>query len=101
MKTSYAATAPSAPRFRDHTVWLGRALSGLVILFFVLDAGVKLPPVQPVIDTMRELGWPHDADTARGLGALMLGVVALYAYRPTALLGAILMTGYLGGAVAT
>ena len=82
-------------------LWTGRVLSGLVILFFLLDAGMKLPPLQPVTDTMAELGWAADAPTTRALGVLMLAIVGLYAYRPTSLLGAILMTGYLGGAVAT
>lgn len=82
-------------------LWTGRALSGLVILFFMVDGGMKLPPAQPVTDAMAALGWPTDPLTARALGVLMLGIVALYAYPRTAILGAILMTGYLGGAVAT
>lgn len=83
------------------SLWTGRALSGLVILFFLLDAAIKLPPLQPVTETMVQLGWPADAGTARALGVLMLASIALYAYPPTALLGAILVTGYLGGAIAT
>ena len=50
---------------------------------------------------MAQLGWPADAGTARALGILMLVSIALYAYPPTAFLGAVLITGYLGGAVAT
>lgn len=83
------------------SLWTGRVLSGLVILFFLMDAAMKIPPVQPVVDTMGQLGWPTDAGTARILAALMLGSVALYAWRPTSVLGAVLMTAYLGGAVAT
>ncbi len=82
-------------------LWTGRIFSGLVIVFFLLDAAIKIPPLQPVIDTMAALGWPADAGTARLLGLLMLGPILLYAYPPTALLGAILVTAYLGGAVAT
>ena len=47
------------------------------------------------------LGWPDDAGTARLLGALLLSITALYAVRRTSIVGAILLTGYLGGAVAT
>jgi hypothetical protein len=68
---------------------------------FLLDAAMKLPPLQPVVDTMAQLGWPADAGTARTLGLVMIVSILLYAYPRTSLLGAILITGYLGGAVAT
>ena len=96
-----ATTTLSAPSRHTTLLWTGRILSGVVILFFLLDAAIKLPPLQPVIDAMGELGWPSDATTARALGVLMIAIVMLYAYPPTSLLGAILMTAYLGGAVAT
>ena len=83
------------------SLWAGRILSGLVVLFFALDAGMKIPPLQPVIDTMGPLGWPTDAGTSRTLAALLLVATALYAWPRTAVLGAILITAYLGGAVAT
>ena len=95
------ATAGPAALSGPTSLWTGRALSGLVIGFFLLDAAIKLPPLQPVIDTMTELGWPSDPATARALGALMIASALLYAYPPTAVLGAIIMTAYLGGAVAT
>lgn len=99
---NYAAAAPlSAPSTSNLSRWVGRACSGLVILFFLLDAAMKLPPLQPVVDTMAELGWPSDPATARALGVLIIASVLLYAFRPTSILGAILITGYLGGAVAT
>jgi hypothetical protein len=98
---SIAAAALSPPLSRSASLWTGRTLSGLVILFFLLDSAIKLPPLQPVTDTMAQLGWPADAGTARTLGILMLVSIALYAYPPTAFLGAVLITGYLGGAVAT
>ncbi len=82
-------------------LWTGRVLSGLAILFFLMDAAIKIPPIPPVIDTMGQLGWPTDAGTVRILAALMLGSAALYAWRPTSVLGAVLLTAYLGGAVAT
>lgn len=79
----------------------GLALSGLVVAFLLLDGAIKLVPLRPVTDTLAQLGWPNDAATARGLGALLLGIAALYAHPRTAPLGAVLLTGYLGGAVAT
>ena len=96
--TAPAAITPAAPR---QATWVGRLLSGLVVAFFVLDGAMKLVPLQPVIDTMGALGWPTDGATRWALGGTMLAAAALYAHPRTALLGAILMTGYLGGAVAT
>lgn len=79
----------------------GWALSGLAILFLIMDAGMKLAVAQPVIDTTATLGWPVDAGTLRLLGLLLLVPTLLYAWPRTAPLGAVLLTGYLGGAVAT
>lgn len=98
----HAATM-SRPALRSgsSSLWAGRVLSGLVVLFFILDSAMKIPPLQPVIDTMGPLGWPTDPGTTRMLAVLLLVPTALYAWRPTAVLGAILITAYLGGAVAT
>ena len=82
-------------------IWSGRILSGLVIAFLTLDGAIKLVPLSVVTDTMGQLGWPSDVATARLLGALTLGSTLLYALPRTAVLGAILLTAYLGGAVAT
>lgn len=90
-----------AGAFERKMSWAGRVVSGLAILFLVLDGAIKLVPLQVVIDTNAQLGWPTDAGTLRALGALMLAATLLYAMPRTALLGAILLTGYLGGAVAT
>lgn len=100
MDHTVAAPIPTPSR-QNASLWIGRTFSGLVIAFFLLDGVMKLPPLQPVIDAMGDLGWPAGAASARALGVMMIAIVLLYAYRPTALLGAILMTAYLGGAVAT
>jgi hypothetical protein len=92
--TSDVSTTPAA------LVWTGRIFSGLVIVFLLMDAAMKLVPLQPVIDTMRDLGFESTDALARGLGILLLVCTALYAFPRTALLGAILLTGYLGGAMA-
>ena len=90
------STVASAPAF----VWLGRVLSGLVIAFLVGDGVIKLVPIQPVTDTLQGLGFNATATLARGLGVLLLVCTLLYAIPRTSLLGAVLLTGYLGGAIA-
>jgi len=82
-------------------VWVGRILSGLAIAFFVMDAVMKLIQPQFVIDSTRGIGWPADPVTLSILGCLLLISTALYLFPRTAVLGAILLTGYLGGAVAS
>lgn len=96
MPTDTLAAHPSRA-----ALWTGRVLSGLVILFLVFDGAIKLVPIRPVTDTMAQLGWPADAGTARLLGTLTLVAMLLYAVPRTSVLGAILLTGYLGGAIAT
>ena len=92
-----AATKPAT----DVKTWMGRVLSGLVIAFFIFDGGIKLAPLSIVTETMQQLGYPSSATLARGLGVLLLACTALYVIPQTSILGAILLTGYLGGAIAT
>ena len=82
-------------------LWAGRALSGIAILFFAMDGAMKLARLPMVAEASAGLGWPADAATLYTLAALLLGSAVLYAIPRTAVLGAILLTGYLGGAVAT
>ena len=82
-------------------LWTGRVLSGLVILFLTVDGAIKLVPIQPVIDSLRELGYPTTVSFARFLGVVTLVGTALYAWPRTSLLGAVLLTGLMGGAIAT
>ena len=81
--------------------WTGRVLSGLVVVFLTLDGALKVAALPVVTATMAQLGWPDDAGTARMLGVLTLGGTLLYAWPRTAVVGAILLTAYLGGAIAT
>jgi DoxX-like family len=90
------ATAASRP-----AIWLGRALSGLVILFMLLDGAIKLVPWPIVTETMDRMGYGSNESLARCLGIISLTCTALYAVPPTSFVGAILMTGYLGGAMAS
>ena len=83
------------------TLWAGRVLSGIAVLFLIVDGAIKLVPIQPVIDSLRELGYPATEAFARLLGVLTLLCTALYAWPRTALLGAVLLTGIMGGAIAS
>lgn len=78
-------------------LWTGRILSGLVIVFLLFDGAIKLIPLDIVIETSRQLGIP--TDLAVTLGVLTLIGTVLYAWPRTSVLGAILLTGYLGGAI--
>jgi hypothetical protein len=98
--TSYTATAQDDPR-SGGIVWTGRALSALVVLFLLFDGAIKLVPLQVVIDTVIPLGWPADPVMWRALGVVLIASALLYAHPRTAVLGALLITAYLGGAVAT
>ena len=79
--------------------WAGRALSGLGVLFLLFDSTGKLLQVQPVIEGTLQLGYPRDLVFT--LGALLLACVLVYLNPRTSVLGAVLLTAYLGGAVAT
>lgn len=81
-------------------LWIGRVLSGLSVAFLLLDAAMKLVPLRQVTEAMQGLGFAEDASLARGLGVLLLVCTLLYAVPRTAPLGALLLTGYLGGAIA-
>jgi hypothetical protein len=79
--------------------WTGLVMSGLAIAFLLFDAAIKLVPIAPVIETMAALGYPPGLE--RGLGILVLVCTLLYAMPRTAALGAVLLTGLFGGAMAT
>lgn len=80
--------------------WTGFAMSAVVVLFLLVDAGMKLAAVRPVLEAGDQIGFPGVV-MARTLGAVLLACILLYVFPATTLLGAILLTAYLGGAVAT
>jgi hypothetical protein len=90
------ATAPVALARRR----TGLVLSGLAILFFIMDAGGKLIAPEAMIAHTPPLGLPADVGFYRLLGGILALCTALHAWPRTALLGAILLTGFLGGAIA-
>ena len=91
---------PNANPVSPVRLWTGRILSGLVIAFLLFDAAGKIVLIQPVIEGMKHLGFPDSPELARGLGLLLLACTLLYAVPRTSLVGAVLLTGYLGGAIA-
>src|ERR1700733_4771411 len=79
--------------------WAGWGMSGLMILFMLFDGVSKLALERHVVEATTRIGYP--LDVIRPLGALSLACTLLYAIPRTAILGAILLTGYLGGAIAS
>ena len=77
--------------------WTGQILSALGVLFLAFDATIKLIGIRPVLDSELVLGLP--AGLSFKLGVLEIILLALYLVRPTRVLGALLWTGYLGGAL--
>jgi len=81
------------------TLWAGRIISALPILFLLMDGVMKLVRPVVVVETTVKLGYP--AAVILPLGIVLLVCTILYAVPRTSVLGAILLTGYLGGAVAS
>ncbi len=83
----------------EKRLWASRIMSGVVVLFLLFDGVTKVMTITPVVEGMRKLGYP--VPLAPVIGAILLICVVLYVIPRTAPLGAILLTGYLGGAVAS
>ncbi|WP_437755696.1 DoxX family protein [Sorangium sp. So ce1389] len=103
-QTGVALDAPvtgatrDAPRSRK-ALWAGRILSGLAVLFLAFDAVGKLLQPREVVEGTTTLGYP--ASVIFPLGVVQLVCLAFYLAPRTAVLGSVLWTGYLGGAIAT
>jgi hypothetical protein len=80
-------------------VWAGRILTGLSGAFLLVDSGGKLAQLQPVMEGSVSLGYPPSV--VFGLGVVLMACTLLYLVPRTAAVGAVLLTGYLGGAIAT
>src|SRR5690348_379482 len=92
-------SAPSAVPVSSARRWSGRIVSALAVLFLVFDGGIKVLQLAPAVDGSVQLGYP--AHLVLGLGLLELACLAVYVLPRCSALGAVLLTGYLGGAVAT
>jgi hypothetical protein len=91
------AASPAAAPARAR--WAGRALTGVAVLFLTFDMTIKLVGAREAVDGTVQLGWaPHHLPI---LGVIQLACLVVYLVPRTAPLGAVLWTGYLGGAIAT
>ncbi len=94
---SVVPLSPALPSRR--ALWTGRVLSGVAVLFLTFDAAAKLFLAPEAVTGTATLGW--SAHLLPALGLIQLACLALYLVPRTALLGAVLWTGYFGGAIAT
>jgi DoxX-like family len=95
LNKSDAITAPASKKM----LWAGRSVSALIVLFLLFDSLVKLMQLSLAVEPTIRLGYPESL--VLGIGIVELVCLVVYAIPPTSILGAILLTGYLGGATAT
>lgn len=95
----FAGASTTSKAGSKGALWTGRALSGVAVLFLAVDSVGKLLQVQPVVAGTIELGYP--AHVVFSLGVILLLCVVAYVIPSTSAVGAVLLTGYLGGAIAT
>jgi hypothetical protein len=91
------STTQAAP-ISTKRLWTGRVLTTLIVLFFIFDGVIHILKPPPVVEAFKELGLPLRLSVP--IAIVELACLALYAIPQTCILGAILLTGYLGGAVA-
>ena len=96
METTLSNPAIVTTKTRLVVSW---GLTGLVALFLTFDGAIKLLGIAPVVESFQQLGYP--VSLAGTLGLLQLACLALYLFPRTAPLGAVLLTGFLGGAIST
>ena len=100
LATSNASNATTTTtNHNNRRLWTGRILSGIVVLFLLFDCAIKLLQLPAAVEGTIQLGYP--ATVLFGLGVVLLLCVVTYLVPRTALIGAVLLTGYLGGAIAT
>lgn len=80
-------------------IWTGRILWALAVSFFIFDAAIHIANIAPVVEASKQLGF--DPNIMPAIGLVQLACLILYLVPRTAPLGAVLLTGYLGGAVIT
>jgi hypothetical protein len=90
---------PYTARTRQVMVWAGRVISVLPLLVVLTSARWKLTDAPTYVTEFARIGWPHDA--LPRLAILQLAFMLLYVIPRTSVLGAVLLTGYLGGAIAS
>ena len=98
-EAQFVQALTSVPPVSKARLWTGRILSALPALFLLMDGIMKVMKPDFVVKATVELGYPEEV--IFGLGIVVLICVVLYIIPYTSVLGAILLTGYLGGAVAS
>lgn len=93
------AATGSLTRVENVKLWTARVLRVLLVLFLLVDGGGKILRLAPYVEGTAKVGYPDT--TIVPLGIVLVAITLLYAIRRTSVLGAILLTGYLGGATAT
>jgi DoxX-like protein len=88
-----------APGGSNKGIWDGRIITALVVAFLLFDSSIKLMKLRPAVQGTMRLGYPERLVPI--IGILLLVCVVFYVVPRTAVLGAILLKGYLGGAVAS
>ena len=99
MHADAQTTSHPGAQLSNARLWTGRIISTLIVLFLVFDGVTKVIRESHVMAANAELGYPQAA--IAWIGALLLACTAVYVIPRTAILGGILLTGYLGGAVAS
>jgi len=99
METTMEQVSVSEVSVSNGRIWTGRILTALVVLFLIFDGVTKIIKERHVMAAAAELGFPDY--TMPLIGAILLFCTLVYLIPRTAALGAVLLTGYLGGAVAT
>lgn len=97
-KVTMDPVSPQAPGAKVR-LWSGRILSAIAVLFLLMDTVMKIVKADLAVAGTVELGYPESA--VMTIGIVQLLCVVLYVVPRTSVLGAILLTGYLGGAIAT
>jgi hypothetical protein len=85
------------PTVSNKALWISRVMRAVVVLFLLMDTAMHLAQPTPVVQAMNQLGFPPNSAVTLGIVELVLTV--LYVVPRTSILGALLLTGYLGGAV--
>jgi len=106
--TSSSTTLDFTPTFPATTatraiscgsIWTGRVVTGIISVLLAMDAGLKVFLLGPAVEGTAQLGYPPEI--VFPLGIIQVASLILYLIPRTSILGAVLWTGYLGGAVAT
>src|ERR1039457_3475503 len=97
-ETQFMQSGTQTGSLSKRSLWAGRIISGLVSAFMIFDGVIHILKLAPVVQGLAQLGFPLRLTVP--LGIVSLTCVALYVIPRTSILGAILLTGYLGGAVA-